>query len=432
MAAARTEPPDGSSGPPRRSAAERRRSGQRTTRRTSATEQPPGENVALVIAGAGARGAYEIGVLAVLVPWLRERGRTPRLLVGTSAGAINAVLVASMLHLEDAEDAARQACEVWRRAARAGVFRPLVLTMPGLGLRYLTRVAGIGDHPVTSLLDPSPLRRTLSRFEHWPRLHRNIDTGVVDAVALIATATGRHRSEVFVETGSPSRVPSEDAARRVAYLPTRLTAEHIMASSAIPVAFPPVRLSDAEGGSGDWYLDGGVRLNAPVKPALELGADRLVVVATHPLQQPPKISPLDPRPLDLFGAFATVLTATLVDRMIEDVRALDRVNKLLASGAERPDYRQVPYLFAGPEHNNTIPALAEAALHAMRGVEALRNPDVALLDRLIGGTHSTHGELLSYLLFDPDFIDAMIEQGRRDGERLLAESDVDPFRLTTP
>lgn len=392
--------------------------------------EPQRSRVGLVIAGAGARGAYEIGLLSVLLPWLRRRGETPTLLVGTSAGAMNAVLVGSMMHLDDAEEAARRACAVWREAARAGVFRPLVLTMPGLGLRYLVRVAGLGEHPVTSLLDPAPLRRTLSRFEFWPRLHRNVSSGLVEAVALIATATGRHRSEVFVESRGPRLLPQEDAGRRVVYLPARLTAEHIMASAAIPVAFPPVRLSDAEGASGDWYLDGGVRLNAPIKPALDLGVDRLVVVATHPLTQPAKIGPLDPRVLDLFGAFATVLTATLVDRMVEDVRALDRVNRLIGAGADDAAYRQVPYLFAGPQHNSTIPALAEAALHANRGLEALHNPEVALLDRLIGGTHSTHGELLSYLLFDPDFIDALIDQGRRDAEALLTDYGGDVWRLT--
>ena len=408
----------------------------RTGRTAGSPRRPrserPAETIGLVIAGAGARGAYEIGLLSVLVPWLRRRGQAPRLLIGTSAGAINAVLVGAMLHVEDADEAALRACAVWRAAAREGVYRPLLLTVPGLSLRYLTRLAGIGEHPVTSLLDPAPLRRTLSAFEYWPQLHRNISSGVVDAVALIGTATGRHRSEVFVESRSRRRLPSEDSGRRVVYLPARLTAEHIMASAAIPVAFPPVRLSDAEGASGDWYLDGGVRLNAPIKPALDLGADRLVVVATHPLVQPDDGAALDPRQLDLFGAFATVLSATLVDRMVEDVRALDRVNRLLGAGAGAGDsgYRQVPYLFAGPRSNDTIPALAEAALHANRGFDALLNPDVALLDRLIGGTHSTHGELLSYLLFDPDFIDALIEQGRRDAETLIAEHGDAAWQLT--
>jgi len=115
-----------------------------------------------------------------------------------------------------------------------------------------------------------------------------------------------------------------------------------------------VCLSDAEGAAGDWYLDGGVRLNAAVEPALDLGADRLVVVATHPLGQSEDPQRLDPRQLDLFGAFVTVIISTLVDRMVEDVRALERVNRLLEAGARGTRYRHVPYLFVGPERLGTI------------------------------------------------------------------------------
>jgi NTE family protein len=402
----------------------------RRARPGKASRADRAQSVALVIAGAGARGAYEIGALSVLVPWLVERGQTPRIVVGTSAGAINAVLIGSMIDLEDPQDAAQQALEVWRKAARTGVFRPLLLSAPGVGLRYLLRLAGIGDKPVTSLLDPTPLRRTLAQYEHWPQLHENLATGRLDAVALIATATGRHRSEVFVEHGPRGRVPIEDSNRRIAYTPTHLTAEHIMASAAIPVAFPPVRLADAEGAAGDWYLDGGVRLNAPVKPALDLGADRLVVVATHPLSQADDAPPLDTRRLDLFGAFATVITSTLVDRMVEDVRALDRVNRLLGAGAVGTPFRQIPYLFVGPDHSDTISVLAESALHGLRGLDAWRSPDLALLDRLVGGTHSTHGELLSYLLFEPDFVDDLIEHGQRDATNTLQTLGDDAWRLT--
>jgi NTE family protein len=383
--------------------------------------------VAVVIAGAGARGAYEIGALSVVVPWLRARGETPRVIVGTSAGAINALLVAALLDLDDSEEAARRSVALWRGAARTGVFRPLLLTAPGFAARYLSRLVGIGDSPVTSVLDPAPLRRTLSHFEYWPRLHDNVASGLLDSVALITTATGRHRTEVFVEQSARRPLPPDDAARRISYLPARLSTEHVMASAAIPAAFPPVRLSDAEGAAGDWYLDGGVRLNAPVKPALDLGAERLVVVATHPLDQSEDPQRLDPRQLDLFGAFATVITSTLVDRMVEDVRALERVNRLLAAGARGTRYRHVPYLFVGPQRLGTISSLAEASLHAHRGLDALRSPDIALLDRLIGGTHSAHGELLSYLLFDPEFIDALIETGRADALAALAAAGDDPW-----
>ncbi len=392
---------------------------------------PDGETsrVGLVIAGAGARGAYEMGALSVLVPWLRERGEAPRIVVGTSAGAINAVLVASILRAKDPLLAAEQACDLWRRAAARGVFRPLLTSLPKLGLRYLGQLTRIGDGTVSAVLDPAPLRKLLSGATQLAQVHDAVAEGSPEIVALIATATGRHRTEAFVETADPASLPAADSARRVTYKPAHLTSEHIMASAAIPVLFPSVRLSDPDGSAGDWYLDGGVRLNAPVKPALDLGADRLVVVATHPLVQPESPEPADLRPLDAFGSFATVITATLVDRMVEDVRALDRVNRLLLAGAQDEAYRPVPYLFAGPERNETIPAMAEAALHAYRGLEGMRNPDIAMLDRLIGGTGSTHGELLSYLLFEPEFIDALLEAGRSDAAQLI-ESTEEPWVLT--
>lgn len=369
-----------------------------------------------------------MGALSVLLPWLRSRGEQPKVIVGTSAGAVNALLVAALADL-DPDQAVDRALQLWRGVARDGVFRPLLTSLPGVGVRYLARLVGIGDTPVTSVLDPAPLRRTLAAFDAWPALHRNIDRGRVRSVAVITTATGRHRTEVFVESRA-RRVPPEDAERRISYRRARLSAEHVMASAAIPVAFPPVRLSDDEGSAGDWYLDGGVRLNAPIKPALALGAERLVVVATHPLASEPDPHRLDPRAPDLFGAFASVITSALVDRMVEDVRALDRVNRLLGAGAAGTAYRPVPYLFVGPERSGVIPELAEAALHAYRGVESLRDPDIALLDRVIGGTGSTHGELLSYLLFEPAFVDALIAAGRRDAEATLAARGDDPWQLT--
>lgn len=384
----------------------------------------------VVIAGAGARGAYEIGALSVLVPWLRERGEAPRVLVGTSAGAMNAVLVAGLAHAPDPYEAADEALAVWREISRSSVFRSLVVTSPFLVARYLADVAGIAKAPVTSLLDPEPLRRTLEKLGRWDDLHSNVSEGVLDAVAVITTACGRARTEVFVETAAGVTVPAPDDERRVTYVQTPLNPDHVMASASIPAAFPPVRIDD-EDGEGDWYLDGGVRLNAPVKPALQLGAERLLVVATHPLAATTDV-PLDgTRAPDLFSAVAKVLTSSLVDRMVEDVRGLDRVNRLLAAGAQTDRYRSVPYLFVGPSHAGAISAIAEEVLRTRYdGPAALLSPDFAILNRLVGGASDAHGELLSYLLFDHDFIEALIAQGRSDAQAAITAVGDRPWRLT--
>ena len=116
----------------------------------------------------------------MIVPWLRTRGEQPRVVVGTSAGAINALLVAALAHHEDPHEAVQRSLALWRQAARTGVFRPLMLTAPGLGLRYLARLAGIGDVPVSSVLDPAPLRKTLAGVTSWPSLHRNVASGLIE------------------------------------------------------------------------------------------------------------------------------------------------------------------------------------------------------------------------------------------------------------
>jgi NTE family protein len=383
----------------------------------------------LVIAGAGARGAYEMGALSVLVPWLRRRGDCPRVVVGTSAGAMNAVLVASMLRWPDPDEAAESALAVWRGLGGRSVFRPLALTVPLSAARYLAGLAGL-DRGVESLLDATPLRRALESFEHWESLHDNVSDGLLDAVAVVTTSMSRGRSEVFVEAAPGVALPADDLDRGVVHTRARLEPDHVMASAAIPVAFPPVRVDDA------WYLDGGVRLNAPIRPALHLGVDRLVVVATHPLHQDGDPTPSDDESHDgapdVFSAGGTVVSSALVDRMVEDVRALLRVNRLLAAGARDERYRHVPVVFCGPRRGDAIAGAAADVLgsryEGVPGLLSLLGADYAVLNRLVGGSSRTHAELLSFLLFDADFVERLVELGRRDAQLVLDEAGADPWR----
>ena len=382
---------------------------------------PQGSTVGLVIAGAGARGAYEMGALSVLLPWLHGRGEDPRIVVGTSAGAMNAVLVAAATDLADPEAAAGVGLDVWRSIARESVFNPLLPTGIASTLRYLGGLLGAPTR-LEGLLDVRPLRRTLADFGRWPVLHEAVASGRLDAVAVLATATGAGgaavRTDVFTEARGP--LPPDDDRRGVRYVPVELTPDHVLASAAIPVAFPPVRVDVA--GRRGWYLDGGVRLNAPVKPALELGADRLVVVATHPLDRGPEPLPDDDGDApDVFSAAAAVMTAALVDRMVDDVRSLRRVNRIVADGARTGGYRHVPCLFVGPSRPE---AIADAAREVL--ATTYRRPfagDFAVLNRLVGGSQRAHAELLSFLLFDHDFVDALVDLGRRDAAAALAVPD---------
>ena len=401
------------------------------------------ELIGVTLAGAGARGAYEAGVLSVLLPAMEDYDERPTVWFGTSAGAINAALFASLGHLP-AKEAVDVALSRWRQVHRGDVFASLLPSGVRTGIDYLAEVAGMRSR-VYSLLDTAPLRKTVDSWLDWKQLHRNTQpqAGPIDAVGVAATAYGTYRTTMFVEGRLTDAMPTVDDDRGVDYRKTSLKPEHILASAAIPVAFPSVWVDDDANGNGNWYLDGGVRLNAPLKPAIAVGVDKLVVVATAPADstRPPTPVHRDQRP-DIFDAAGDVLHAGLVDRMIEDLRTLSSFNELIAQTGNggtrtsrtkgRRQRRVIPYIFAGPVQDGEIAALASDAFvnRYGRGPRSGWGLNIKLLNRLLGDSAS-RGELFSHLFFEPEFIDAAIALGAADGWRLLATArDQLPWRTS--
>lgn len=197
------------------------------------------ETVGLVIAGGGARGAYEAGALSVLLPALARRGERPTVLVGTSVGAINAAHLAATQHL-DADEQAGGLVDRWRRVTKDEVIRPSMLRQaPLAGLRYAGELLGIPGVRLQSLLDPAPLERNLARWIPWRCLHRNVLRGEVEAVAVVATAARTGKSVAFVESSARTELRVSHV---IDYVHARVTADHVRASAAIPILFPPVRV----------------------------------------------------------------------------------------------------------------------------------------------------------------------------------------------
>ncbi|WP_320780075.1 patatin-like phospholipase family protein [Streptomyces sp. CRN 30] len=389
-------------------------------------EEPP--VVGMVLAGAGARGAYEAGVASVLLPVLEECGMRPTVFIGTSAGAINAAHFAATAHLT-ATDSAAAAVELWAGITKDQVFKPFLQTAllrdVGQGLAELLRLPG---GPLTSLLDTEPLRNTLATKVDWSRLHENtVDGSRVEAVGVAATSATTGRTQVFVEGQRLKFLRSlSDADRAVDYEPCGLEPKYVQASAAIPVAFPPVHID------GDWYIDGGVRLNAPLKPALDLGANRLVVIATDPEHYDPPRPPngLQARQPTVQDMIALIMRGALNDRMIEDIRTAKKINGLVESARTAGqkavsrtghEYRSVGILFGGPGAGQfgQLGATADDVLE--RDFPPYRlalNPDLAALATLLSAGQSS-GELLSYLFFEPSFLKAAIEHGQDDAQRVV-------------
>ncbi len=168
-----------------------------------------------------------------------------------------------------------------------------------------------------------------------------------------------------------------------------------------------------------------MRLNAPLRPALSLDVDRVVVIGLNAIPPAPSRLASDDRP-DAFQGAADFLSGTLVNQLVEDVRDLARVNVLLGDRGDQViatdgwRYRRVPFIFITPRAGEDVAGLAERIFEEhYEGLEAICSIDLALFARLIGGDGAGHGELLSYLFFAPEFATALIELGRAYAQRWL-------------
>ena len=380
----------------------------------------------LVLAGAAALGAYEVGVVQQVVATIsRELGRTRAfdVISGTSAGAINASALAAFAD-QPATGASRLAA-AWRSLELGQILRPAAVDLlisaldarPGARSRRLLRPARGG------LLAPEPIEKVMTTNLPFERIAEQLARGQLRGVAISATHVASGRAAVFY--AASQAVEDWPIDRAMIPIPTALGARHAMASAAIPLLFPPVAIA------GDLYCDGGLRQMVPLAPSLRLGAERLLVI--NPLAPSSTLESEQARreaatsPLYLAGK---ALNALFVDRTEVDLERLDQVSAILRAGRRR----------FGARFESELNAELEQAGHpAIRDVSTLRiDPSVdlgqlatdyatsprfarrgrGLIPRLVrclaerGPTRA--GDLLSYLLFDGGFASELIALGRSD------------------
>jgi NTE family protein len=384
------------------------------------------DSIGLVLAGGGARGAYEIGALSVLLPWLKEEER-PDLIVGTSIGALNGAYLAA--HADEplehvlAEGRRRWLGVRYRNVVKA-VWSPRGLATIGrLGLSAVfPRLVPLG------LLDPAPLVQTVPDLTAVGKVHANVLAPHVRlrACAVVATEAHTDRSVVFHDGGAN---PGTDKRRAIDYAATELSAEHVRASAAIPAAFPGVEVLEPKDFRG-WYFDGGTRLNTPIKPALKLGADRVIVIALNSVSR--SRVPNGAAPPDMFDGASQIAQGLLVDPVVQDLETLaktnERILKSRATHVDCDDRKVVSYIFVAPDSPNRIGEIAQKVFKRRYGGFRWigRSLSLALIGRLLGASrNATRGELFSYLFFDRVFIKKLIELGRSDAERWTSDSHDD-------
>jgi len=359
---------------------------------------------ALVLAGGGARAAYEVGVLAAIAE--RAPGLEFPIVTGVSAGAINAVYLAA--HPGPLATAVGALRTQWSRLVVERVYRIRAGRLARgllLGTAHTALGRGGAAAAVHGLVDMSPLREFLGANIDFTQLAANIAARRLRAAALSTTSYATGETVTFVH--GPPDVPTWRRALRYA-VATQLTLDHVMASAALPILFPAVRIGDA------FYGDGSVRQTAPLAPAIHLGARAIVVVTQR--NDPQELHPPAPGPgrpaAPAYPALAEVigllLHAIFLDALEADAERLERVNRVVTAlpEAQRPDgLRPVRLLMLRPSRDL-------GALAAGCGVKL--PPLVRWLVRGMGGQRATAVDFLSYLLFDPAYTNALIELGYDD------------------
>jgi NTE family protein len=376
----------------------------------------------MVLSGGGARGAYEVGVLRYLFGEFARKHGVPAIDIvsGTSVGAINGTFVASVVH--DPVVGVQRLVHLWSDLELDRVL--------GFGIGQaakLPRVLFGGKHGA-GLFDVSPLIKLVGQNMRWSDLARNLRRSRLRALTVSATHVATGRPTVFVDRAPdvalPSRLPPSMSVRA-----DRIGPQHVLASAAIPVLFPPVPVH------GELFVDGGLRLNTPMSPAIHMGARRVLVVAlTSGLgaHKPAFEQGVFPGIAFLIGK---VLNAFLLDHVNADFYELERINRLLDDGVAlygpdfvdrmnakaeqegRPRRERIHALAVHPSSDIGRIASEHMAKYRARFGRALGKQLLRLLD--IG--EGVDADLVSYLLFDGHFARELMDLGEQDARKREAD-----------
>jgi len=381
----------------------------------------------LVLTAGGARGAYQAGVLKRIaqIPALRDRFQPFEVIAGASAGAINGTILAAQEG--GFGPAAERVADVWSQLSVERVFRTDLLALAAGGaslLRDFTLGSLLGWTQTVGLLDTSPLAKLVADALPPNGVRSAIERGDLYAVAVTATSYHSGRSYIFIQGRQGHAMWTKS--RRVV-LPVTLTPQHILASAAIPIVFPPVRI-DSDAGEL-WFGDGGLRLVAPLSPAIRLGASRLLAIGVRSNRAAETLARREqlgsaveagPKPncpplAQICGVF---LNAIFLDHLDADVDHLQRMNELVAAhggangASPRESMRQITPLVISPSE--------DLALVAQRFAHRMPRLLRFMMDGL-GTPDAQSADLMSYLLFDSAYTGTLVEIGYRDADARIGE-----------
>ncbi|HET8730277.1 MAG TPA: patatin-like phospholipase family protein [Moraxellaceae bacterium] len=361
------------------------------------------QHIALVLSGGGARAAYQVGVLRAIADLLPSDYPNPfDIICGTSAGGLNAAGLAT--HACCLQDGVSMLESVWGEFRTHQVYRTDVAGVLARAWRFITTMV-FGrmrrDLPV-SLLDNSPLRDLLQQRLTMSNVQDGIDSGHLRALCITASGYSSGESVSFFQ--GVSSLDTWRRSRRIG-VNTEISIDHLMASAAIPIFFPAVRVNR------EFFGDGALRQLSPMSPALHLGAERVLVIGVGG-QSHRQVREKTVAYPSIAQVVSHIMNSSFVDSLEADVERLTRINRTLSLIPDevrtaQTSLRQVEVLVMSP------PAEVLDAI-AMRHARLLP-PIIRLFVQGSGATHRSGSGVLSYLLFEAAYCQDLMELGYHDG-----------------
>lgn len=346
--------------------------------------------IALVLTGGGARGAYQAGFLRGLADILPNRNLPFGIVTGCSVGAINAAYLACFAH--DFKQATARLWDMWATIKPEGVFIPKRGSFVKIALNALSHILLNKNTPLNiTLLDSKPLEELLLKELKFDDIRASVSAGELHAVAFTAMDYNRRISTSFFEAKENVegwRLQGSLGVR------TTLSVEHVVGSAGLPLLFEPVKIKDS------YFGDGSIKLLAPLRPAVRLGAEKIFILSTYSLGR--NIDQDDEKLLEHYPSFnsiiATMLQSVFSDALDEDLARLKQLNEL------KTNKRHIPALEIKPS--------TDLSLQVANSYQSLPKSFSKFLS-LIGGMEKDH-TFLSYLLFEPSFTTKLLDIGYND------------------